>query len=141
MLMRFIVFCLFSCLFCACSNDKELTINGAKLVLKEDVEGENAHPGDSIIYHLKLVNRTQERIINNTYKRGTPQANLVKKKPTFTGGVEEVYPYLSEGDSAIVYVEAKNLFPENIPWKLAEYDKQDQLEYYLKVISIKRKEK
>lgn len=141
MLKRIIIFCLFSTMVLACSNDKELTINGAKLVIKEDVDGENAHPGDSITYHLKLVNRTQERIINNTYKRGAPQATLVKKKPTFKGGVEEVYPYLSVGDSAIVYVEAKNLFPENIPWKLAEYEKQDQLEYYLKIISIKRKAK
>lgn len=127
-------------LLTSCSKDREVLVNGARIVYKEEKGGDPARYGDTIKFHLVVVNRTQDRIINNTYEQGAPKAMLVKK-PLFEGGLEEAFPYLAAGDSAIVYVEAKNLFLKNMPWKIPEYDKDDQLEYYLRVLDVIRRNK
>jgi len=95
-----------------CGNNATLKkTHGLEYMIVKDVPGKNAQKGEWVEFNIKAKADTTE--IANTYKMNQPGA-LQVGEPKGSGDLVAVLPFLSKGDSAVIYLSCDTIL-KSIP--------------------------
>ncbi len=128
--------------FTACKSGGDTkTVKGMEYKILKDAEGKNAAIGDIVEFNLVAKCDTTE--ISNTWKQGHPAANKVDS-PRNSSDLMAVFPFLSPGDSAVVYISCdsilKTIPADQMANKPSWMQKGKKITINLSVVSIKTQE-
>jgi FKBP-type peptidyl-prolyl cis-trans isomerase len=127
--------------FTACNSGGEIKkVKGVEYQIVKDAKGKNAAIGD--IVEFNLIAKVDTTTLNDTWKQGQP--GVMRLDSARNGDWQAVLPYLSPGDSAVVYVSCdtilKNIPADQLSRVPAWLKKGNKITINLSLVSIKTEE-
>lgn len=125
----------------ACKSGGELkTVKGVEYKIVKDEKGTNAKIGDVVEFNLRATCDTTT--LSDTWKMGRPAAQPVDSARN--NDLMAVFPFLSAGDSAVVYLSCDSIIasipPDQLSRKPEWMQKGRKIQISLSVIAIKSRE-
>ncbi len=125
-----------SMLYISCKNERyQLTSGGLKYRFIEQKNGRKPKPGDLMRMHLNYLN-SRDSILYDSDELGDAFV-LQLTPPTFSGGLEEGFSMMGEGDSAIFLVPADSVFIKTFNQSLPPHIKKGEwLHFRVRMIKV-----